>query len=108
MDNQDNLMCQMNPIPNIGMYSPNKYSKNNNQFLYNQSPFPSKIMLFNTPNKLCEGTIFPSMGDTPPKYLNYPISPITNNQKDDLNFQNFHKNFSDYKNFEGLNFTDKK
>ena len=66
MDNPDNLNTPLNPISNLGMYSPNKSSKNNNQLIYSQSKYPSNVSLYNTPSKLCEGRmLFPSLMDTP-------------------------------------------
>lgn len=95
MDNPDNLNTPLNPISNLGMYSPNKNSKNNNQLIYSQSKYPSNVSLYNTPSKLCEGRmLFPSLMDTPIHFnlnnlnINFPISPLNNEQKGDLAFQN--------------------
>ena len=91
MDNQENM--QMNQISGIELYSPNKFSKyNNNQLLDTQSPIQSKISLFNTPSKLYEGkNFFPSYVNTPTNMnynLNFPISPLNNEQKSEMPFQN--------------------
>ncbi len=95
MDNPDNLNTPLKPVSDFGMYSPNKSSKNNNQLLYSQSPFPSKVSLYNTPSKLCEGRmLYPSLIDTPINFnlnnlnMNFPISPLNNEQKGDFPFQN--------------------
>ena len=91
MDNPENL--QINPISDIELYSPNKLSKhNNNQLLDTQSPFQYKVSLFNTPNKLFDGKpFFPSYVNTPTNAnynINFPISPLNNDQKGEIPFQN--------------------
>jgi len=91
MENPDNM--QINPISGIGFFSPNKCLKyNNNQLPDTQSPIQSKVSLFNTPNKLYEGkNFFPSYVNTPTNMnynLNFPISPLNNEQKSEMPFQN--------------------
>jgi len=125
MDNPDNMNLPMNPIASSGIFYPNNASpmknlnnpRNYNPFLYSQSPYPSKAPLFNTPNKLYEGKcLFPSYGETPLKYnmnMNFPISPLNNNQKIDIsiqNSQNVQKNYPNnyFKNSISPNFADKK
>ena len=124
MDNTDNMNIPLNPISNSGIFSPNKGSPmknpNNprifNQYLYSQSPYPSKGPLFNSPNKFYEGrSLFTPFGETPLKYnmnMNFPISPLNNNRKIDIslqNSQNIQKNYENYtKDFYGLNYTDKR
>ena len=91
MENPENM--QMNTISGIGFYSPNKSLKyNNNQLLDTQSPIQSKVSLFNTPSKLYEGkNFFPSYVNTPTNVnynINFPISPLNNEQKSEMPFQN--------------------
>ena len=91
MENPDNM--QINPISGIGFFSPNKCLKyNNNQLPDTQSPIQSKVSLFNTPNKLYEGkNFFPLYVNTPTNMnynLNFPISPLNNEQKSEIPFQN--------------------
>ena len=125
MDNPDNINMSMNPIANSGIFYTNSASpmknansqRNYNSYLFSQSPYPSKVQLFNTPNKIYEGrSLFPPYGDTPLKFnmnMNFPISPLNNNQKIDIsiqNSQNFQKNYPNnyFKNSISPNFADKK
>ena len=92
MDNQDNTIIPINPIQNSIFFSPNKsspikvqnVSKNNNHYAYNQSPFPSHLNLYNTPNKIDNAILFSNFGETPNNYnynfLNMQMSPLNNNQ----------------------------
>lgn len=124
MDNPDNINNPLNPISNSGIFSQNNGSpmknpnnpRNFNQYLYSQSPYPSKGPLFNTPNKFYEGrSLFPPLGETPMNcniFMNFPISPLNNNRKIDIslqNSQNIQKNSDNYfKNFISPYYTDKK
>ena len=89
MDNQDNVNCPMNPIPNSGLFSPIKESPHkmpqpgrDNRFLYQISPYPSNLGINSTPSKqlnfgngLCH-----SLGETPLGVkMNIQLSPFENN-----------------------------
>ena len=122
MDNPDNINNPLNQNPNPGMFSPNKgspmkipgVSKTNNPFLFSQSPYPIKGPLFNTPNKSFEGRGFFAFNAETPFNMNMnniaiPISPLNNNQKTDIPFQNSQNKPKNYQNyFISPNFTDKK
>lgn len=95
MENQDNINIPINPIQNPNLYSPNRsspikiqnFSKNNNIYIYNQSPFNSRLGIYNTPNKSIENAFYypnyPNLGETPFNnkfgYFNISVSPVNNN-----------------------------
>jgi len=92
MDNPDNMNLGINPLSDIQLFSPNKCIKQHNQLLDTQSPYQSKVSLYNTPNKIYDQkTFFPSFVNTPTNAnynMLFPISPLNNEQKNEIPFQN--------------------
>ena len=92
MDNPDNMNLGINPLSDIQLFSPNKCIKQHNQLLDTQSPYQSKVSLYNTPNKIYDQkTFFPSFVNTPTNAnynMFFPISPLNNEQKNEIPFQN--------------------
>ena len=86
MENQENINIPINPISNPNfLNSPVKiqnFSKNNNPYSYNQSPFPSRIAIYNTPNKSYENDmLYSNYGETPLNYfIPLQMSPVDNTQ----------------------------